>query len=225
MNYESLEYSQLQKVLAPKVVGTTNLHEATLHQPLDFFTMTSSIITAIGTATQASYSAANSFQDAFSRFRVGQGLPAQSLALGMILDVGFASSREDIQRSLVQNGVYGTTELDLVRLLENAFTAQLVLDERFDLLAGAHLLAGREPSKIYEIDKKDASTDFAWSSDPRFGRITQALEDHGTVRHTTSNAHYSAASGSAPALSSLFSFAQSVNGSLTPPTPEQEQKL
>ena len=206
VSFEGLEFSQLQKVLGPKVSGTINLHEATLHQPLDFFTMTSSIVSVIGTATQASYSAANSFQDAFARYRLAQGLPAQSFALGMILDVGFASSREEIQRSLLRNGVYGTPEPDLTRLLDAAFTAPLTLNDPFDPLAGAHLLSGLEPSKIYAVDKKGLGEDFAWSSDPRFGRIIQAIQDHHAVRQTTNNNAYSTAS--APALSNLFSLAQ-----------------
>lgn len=211
VSFESLEFAQLQKVLGPKVNGTINLHEATLNQPLDFFTMTSSIVSVIGTATQASYSAANSFQDAFARFRLAQGLPAQSFALGMILDVGFASNREEIQRSLLRNGVYGTSEPTLARLLDAAFTARPLLDDRFDALAGAHLLSGLEPSKIYEVDKKGVGADFAWSSDPRFGRIIQAIQDHHAVQQTTSNNVYSTAS--APALNNLFSTAQKLKSS------------
>jgi NAD(P)-dependent dehydrogenase (short-subunit alcohol dehydrogenase family)/aryl carrier-like protein len=224
VSFEALEYIQLQKVLGPKVSGTINLHEATLDQPLDFFTMTSSIVSVIGTATQASYSAANSFQDAFARFRLSQGLPAQSLALGMILNVGFASSREEIQRSLTRNGVYGTSELDLIQLLDSAFTVQPNSSkDPFDHLAGAHLLAGLEPRKIYEVDRKGVGADFAWSSDPRFGRIIQAIQDHHEVTTSTNSAFLTAAT-SAPALSQLLSLAQKVKSSSTQAL-EEVQKL
>ncbi|KAJ8109439.1 hypothetical protein OPT61_g7460 [Boeremia exigua] len=163
-----MDFSQLHRVLGPKVSGTMNLHEATLTQPLNFFTMTSSIVSVVGTATQASYSAANSFHDAFARFRLAQGLPA----------CGFASSCDDIQRSLLRNSVCGTSEPELVKLLDAAFTALPQLNDRFDALAGAHLLVGLEPSKIYEADKKGVGMDFAWSADPRFGRVVQAIQDH-----------------------------------------------
>lgn len=222
VNFESLKFSQLRKVLGPKVNGTINLHEATLNQPLDFFTMTSSIVSVIGTATQASYSAANSYQDAFARFRLAQGLPAHSFAMGMISDVGFASSREEIQRSLLRNGVYGTSESELIRLLDATFTAQPMLDDRFDALAGAHLLVGLEPSKIYEVDKKGIGADFAWSLDPRFGRVIQAIQDHHEIQQTTNNNAYSTAS--ALGLSNLVSLAERVKSSLAP-TIEEVQNV
>ncbi|KAF2705690.1 hypothetical protein K504DRAFT_460398 [Pleomassaria siparia CBS 279.74] len=224
VSFEALEYSQLQKVLGPKVSGTVNLHEATLHQPLDFFTMTSSIVSVIGTATQASYSAANSFQDAFARFRLAQGLPAQSFALGMILDVGFASSRQEIQRSLTRNGVYGTSELDFVQLLDSAFTAQSTWpNNRFDSLAGAHLLAGLEPRKIYEVDKNGAGADFAWSSDLRFGRVLQAIRDHHEVT-TSADSIFPTTATSASAVSRVLSLAQKVKSASTQ-APEDIQRL
>jgi NADP-dependent 3-hydroxy acid dehydrogenase YdfG len=211
VSFSAMEFSQLQKVLGPKVKGTMNLHEATLNQPLDFFTMTSSIVSVIGTATQASYSAANSFQDVFARFRRAQGLPACSLAMGMILDVGVASTREDIQRSLLRNGVYGTTEPELVKLLDVAFTAPPQLDDRFDALAGSHLLVGLEPSKIYEADKNGVGMDFAWSSDPRFGRVVQAIQDHHEFQQSSQKQPYS--TDSAPALRSLLTLSQKVKSS------------
>ncbi|KAF2656390.1 hypothetical protein K491DRAFT_778066 [Lophiostoma macrostomum CBS 122681] len=224
VSFSAMEFSQLQRVLAPKVSGTMNLHEATLNQPLDFFTMTSSIVSVIGTATQASYSAANSFQDTFARFRLAQGLPARSLAMGMILDVGFASSREDIQRSLLRNGVYGTTEPEMIKLLDATFTAPPRLDDRFDPLAGAHLLVGLEPSKIYEADKKGVGMDFAWSSDPRFGRVVQAIQDHHEYQQSSNSKVY--ASDSAPALRSLFTLSQRLkSANSSAPKAEEIQEL
>ena len=79
----------------------------------------------------------------------------------MILDVGFASSREEIQRSLLRNGVYGTPEPQFTWLLDAAFTAPPMLNDRFDTLAGAYLLGGLRLSKIYEVDKKGVGGDFA----------------------------------------------------------------
>ena len=54
-------FSQFHRVLAPKVTGTINLHEATKNLPLDFILMTSSLVGTVGTATQAAYAAANAF--------------------------------------------------------------------------------------------------------------------------------------------------------------------
>jgi aryl carrier-like protein len=220
VSFENMEFEQMQKVLGPKVTGTVNLHEATIDQPLDFFTMTSSIVSVIGTATQSSYSAANSFQDAFARWRVSQGHPAQSLALGMILGVGFASSRDDIQRSLIRNGVYGTSESELIRLLDIAFTApRLSINESFDPWAGAHLLSGIEPSKVYELDKSGQGKDFAWSVDPRFGGILQAIQDHHESTEQMNNKNLPPHT-SASKIGDLYTLAKSA---LSAPQPSADQ--
>jgi len=183
VNLESMTYAQLRKVIDPKVSGTINLHEATLDQPLDFFTMTSSIVSVVNTATQASYSAGNSFQDAFARFRRAQGLPALSLAMGMISDVGFASRRPDVQRSLQRNGVYGTTQEDLTKLLDIAFTVPPAdAADRFDPCSDAHLLQGLEPIRIYRLDP---NAEFIWSSDPRFSRLVRAIADLHELRQVS----------------------------------------
>ncbi|KAF2233362.1 hypothetical protein EV356DRAFT_448529 [Viridothelium virens] len=181
VNFESMTFAQMQKVLAPKVQGTINLHEATLTQPLDFFTMTSSIVTLVGTATQSAYSAANAFQDAFARMRVSRSLPAQALAFGMILDVGFASSRPEIQRALTRNGVYGTTQPELLRVLDIAFASSPSIGcdpVPSDPLAGAHLLCGLEPSQIHALDPSHLGAEFVWARDRRFAYVMQGIRNY-----------------------------------------------
>jgi len=56
-------------VLAPKVIGGSNLDEASRHLDLDFFAMFSSISGAFGNPGQADYAAANSFLDEFAQYR------------------------------------------------------------------------------------------------------------------------------------------------------------
>ncbi|KAF2197579.1 putative polyketide synthase [Delitschia confertaspora ATCC 74209] len=176
--FEKMTFSQFQSVLDPKVRGTINVHEATLDQPLDFFLMTSSIVTLVGTATQSAYSAANSFQDDFAQYRRSKGLPALSLALGMISDVGFASSRPHIQRSLIRNGIYGTHSSDVVKLLDIAFTSSNPdLDVSYSSTHST-ILCGLEASKIYELDKENLGEDFVWASDPRFASLLQDIRNH-----------------------------------------------
>jgi acyl carrier protein len=69
-------------VLAPKVAGTWNLHQATRDLPLDFFVLFSSVTAALGLLGSASYAAANSFLDAFAHHRGSLGLPASSVNWG-----------------------------------------------------------------------------------------------------------------------------------------------
>ncbi|OQE17817.1 hypothetical protein PENFLA_c023G05273 [Penicillium flavigenum] len=63
--------------------GTWNLH---VHLPmdLDFFLMESSVSGIIGNTAQASYAAANTFIDAFSRYRRSRGQPATTIDIGAV---------------------------------------------------------------------------------------------------------------------------------------------
>jgi hypothetical protein len=60
-----------------------------VHEHLDLFTILSSYAGLIGNAGQASYAGALTFQDAFARWRTGQGYPTRSLNLGPIVGAGY----------------------------------------------------------------------------------------------------------------------------------------
>ena len=61
--------AEFKNVLAPKVMGTYNLDEATREVELDFFVLFSSISGAMGNVGQADYAAANGFMDQFAAYR------------------------------------------------------------------------------------------------------------------------------------------------------------
>ena len=65
---------------SPKVFGAWNLHTATADQPLDWFCSFSSAAALVGPPGQGAYAAANSWLDAFTQWRRGQGLPAMAIA-------------------------------------------------------------------------------------------------------------------------------------------------
>ncbi|MBF0453051.1 MAG: SDR family NAD(P)-dependent oxidoreductase, partial [Candidatus Magnetomorum sp.] len=56
-------------VIYPKVLGSAYLDDATQNDDLDFFVLFSSLSAAIGNAGQSDYAYANSFMDAFARYR------------------------------------------------------------------------------------------------------------------------------------------------------------
>jgi polyketide synthase 5 len=77
---------------APKVYGAWNLHsalqEANAAQQLDWFCSFSSAAALVGSPGQGAYAAANSWLDAFARWRREQGLPANTIAWGAWAQTG-----------------------------------------------------------------------------------------------------------------------------------------
>lgn len=109
-----------------KVAGTWNIHAASLEQsqPLDFFTILSSISGVIGQKGQANYASANVFLDSFASYRHAQGLPASSIDLGVIEDVGYVAEREDLQASFDMNILTPINERLLHKILRHSILEQ-----------------------------------------------------------------------------------------------------
>ncbi|KAJ5217474.1 type I iterative polyketide synthase [Penicillium citrinum] len=81
-------YDDWVKVQDPKVKGAWNLHRALESTKLDFFVVMSSIAALCGSIGQASYASANSYLDSLVRYRRSRGLPAATLNLGAVGDIG-----------------------------------------------------------------------------------------------------------------------------------------
>jgi polyketide synthase 5 len=85
----------IERDWAPKVYGAWNLHTATADQPLDWFCSFSSAAALVGSPGQGAYAAANSWLDAFTRWRRAQGLPATAIAWGAWAQIGRATALAD----------------------------------------------------------------------------------------------------------------------------------
>lgn len=85
---------RFRKVMAPKVLGSWNLHKATANKYLDFFVCFSSAASIIGSGGQANYAAANAFMDALVHERRRKGLPGLSINWGPWADAGMAAEVE-----------------------------------------------------------------------------------------------------------------------------------
>lgn len=97
---DTLDETALSQVLAPKVIGSENLHRATLDQPIEHFVLYSSASALIGNPGQGAYAAANGFMEGLARRRQAEGLPALAVAWGAIADVGLLADRSDTLESL-----------------------------------------------------------------------------------------------------------------------------
>ncbi|KAI1131759.1 hypothetical protein F5Y10DRAFT_285688 [Nemania abortiva] len=94
--FEIMTAQDYQSVLQPKVLGTWNLHQASielLDQPLEFFTLLSSLSGVYGNKGQANYAAAGTFLDAFAHYRHSLNLCAHAIDLGVIHDVGYVAEQ------------------------------------------------------------------------------------------------------------------------------------
>lgn len=106
-------------VLQPKYAATWNLHRH-LPSDMDFFLMLSSISGVIGNATQAAYAAGSTFMDSFAAYRSSLGLPAVSLDLGVITDVGYLAENKELAARMARQGFQGTDTATLMSLIKTA---------------------------------------------------------------------------------------------------------
>jgi polyketide synthase 5 len=98
---ENISDELIQRDWAPKVYGAWNLHRATATQPLDWFCLFSSAAALVGSPGQGAYAAANSWLDAFAKWRRAQGLPATAIAWGAWAEVGRATEVADAAETAI----------------------------------------------------------------------------------------------------------------------------
>ncbi|MAI77811.1 MAG: hypothetical protein CL917_02615 [Deltaproteobacteria bacterium] len=84
--FEKQDPTDFRAVLAPKLDGAWNLHQASLQldDHLDFFVMSSSITALLGMTGHVDYAAANAFLDGLADFRCASGLPGASIDFGTL---------------------------------------------------------------------------------------------------------------------------------------------
>ncbi|KAF4452204.1 Acyl transferase/acyl hydrolase/lysophospholipase [Fusarium austroafricanum] len=92
----------IQGAMVLRIRGTWNLHSVAIKMSLklDFFTMLSSISGVVGQKGQANYAAGNAFLDSFASYRIQRGLPACSIDLGVIEDIGYIHDNKGMQEKL-----------------------------------------------------------------------------------------------------------------------------
>lgn len=173
------------KGLKPKIVGSWNLHNAIRgrDQGIEFFLMTSSVSGSVGTATESNYCSANYFLDVFARHRRSLGLPATSIGLGMISEVGYLHENPEIEALLLRKGIQAINEDEMLQIIDatlstsKAATQPLASDTYYDELALAHVLTGLEPLALKAIRAKGFEGTSPVMGDPRACLLSAALDE------------------------------------------------
>ncbi|KAI1381948.1 putative polyketide synthase [Hypoxylon crocopeplum] len=117
--FTTMTPQEFREPIAPKVAGTWNLHKVSLEQsqPLEIFTMFSSVSGLLGQLGQANYAAGNVFLDAFAAYRLQQGLPACSINLGPVEDIGYLKDKDMLSRIFESRGWSPINEALLHRII------------------------------------------------------------------------------------------------------------
>lgn len=169
----------------PKVIGTWNLHNAIRGRDseLEFFLMTSSISGSVGTATESNYCSANYFLDMFARYRRKLGLPATSVGLGMISEVGYLHENPEIEALLLRKGIQAINEDELLQIVDIALSTDATVPHAYDQSAHAHVLTGLEPFGLKELRKKGFEGMNPTLHDPRAAILARALDGQADVAY------------------------------------------
>jgi NADPH:quinone reductase-like Zn-dependent oxidoreductase/acyl carrier protein/SAM-dependent methyltransferase len=157
---QNLDGSRMEQVIAPKARGAWNLHQATLHIPLEHFVLYSSVTTAIGNPGQANYVAANAALEGLADMRRRMGLPALCIGWGPIGDAGYLARNETVRDSLAQ------------RLGKPPLAAAQALDRL------GQALAENRSITIAHFDWSTLARLLPSASSSRFGVLNRSLKHH-----------------------------------------------
>lgn len=115
-----MSYEEWEAAIAPKLIGTWNLHCATEQDSLDFFVVFGSIAGVCGNTGQANYAAATTYLEALTRYRRQRGLPSSVLHLGVVGDVGVASRNARFLQRVQSIALHVLNESEVVDALAAA---------------------------------------------------------------------------------------------------------
>lgn len=152
--FEKMTFEQWQAVVQPKVAGAWNFHHALSSTPLDFFVALSSAAGAVGNRGQAAYAAANCFLNAFVQYRARLGLPASSIDLTAVSDVGYLAENAERQAQVAENlGSETVSEKEVLALLAAAITGRMKDDCNNHCITGLRIVPG-QPAPFWVDDAK-----------------------------------------------------------------------
>ncbi|EPS41648.1 hypothetical protein H072_4451 [Dactylellina haptotyla CBS 200.50] len=181
--FEDITLKDFDEVFGPKVNGSLNLHTCLLNHQLDFFVMLSSGCGVLGNEGQSNYSASSTFLDTFARYRQSRGLPASSIDLGYVEDVGNISERPEIQASLLSRGLRPITVRDVLRVVEGAIATgspknpTITKRSSYDELSQSQIVLS-----FGMIDRATAEWQ-SWAKDTKFCSLRSRTADNAATNY------------------------------------------
>ncbi|KAK4163727.1 putative polyketide synthase protein [Cladorrhinum sp. PSN259] len=152
MLFEKMSWKDYQDVIRSKVVGTWNVHNALLASHLDFFIALSSVAGIVGNRGQAAYAAANTFLDAFARYRHRLGLPATSIDLTAVKDVGHLAEADAERKAEILKNFGGPSagiiEAEVLALIQAGILGKLKTWCNDNCVTGVGLYDGSDPGNL-----------------------------------------------------------------------------
>lgn len=179
-----LTYEEWTSAVNPKVQGAWNLHNAFKDQHLDFFIMTSSLVTLIDQPGQGNYAAANTFLESFTQYRHGLGLPASVLGVCPVDDIGFVAENPAIKKKLKSQGLYFLPEREILDYMElavlnshppNAASGTAANNNTASWKSTGHIIMGLRS----EVHLDDPNCQTSWRRDRRMGMFHNIPKETG----------------------------------------------
>ncbi|HWV56251.1 MAG TPA: SDR family NAD(P)-dependent oxidoreductase, partial [Longimicrobiales bacterium] len=151
----NIDHDRMRRVLAPKVHGAWHLHRLTADRPLDMFVLFGSSSGTLGNYGQGAYAAANAVLDAFAAHRRAAGLPATTMAWGILAEVGCIAENPALGDTAVRAGIGSISPDELWQALAAAVHSpapnHVVLRADWSRLASLHRAAGRMPGMLEPV--------------------------------------------------------------------------
>jgi hypothetical protein len=183
--FEKMTHSQYTSVIASKVHGAWNFHNAltAANASLDFFVVISSAAGAVGNRGQAAYAAANTFLNGFAQYLLGQGIHAASLDLTAVSDAGYLAEDAEKAAEVARNlGSDTICEAEVLALIQAAIEGKLES-------CNGHPITGMRITPTMRP---------FWSNDAKFEHLLRAAEAASSASATTTKISWSAAFKAAP---------------------------
>ncbi|KAI6388797.1 putative Hybrid PKS-NRPS biosynthetic cluster [Pyricularia oryzae] len=183
--FRSLGVNQVVAALKPKADGSLNLDRALAQLeresgPLDFFIMTGSTGSVIGTPGQSNYHMANLFMTSLAVDRRRRGLAGSVLDIGLISELGYVARQEaSVHRNMRSMNVLAMSEDELHVIFAEAIVAGRASQET---IGDVEVITGLRESR------NEADRPF-WAAEPRFsffvkGKPSAAILGHGVSQAT-----------------------------------------